>query len=207
MATEKPRVGVLALQGDVAEHLAALEAAGALGSAVKTAAQLERVDAMIVPGGESTTVMKLLRRFDLEEPLRRRVEAGMPIWGTCMGMIVLAREVVEHEQPSLDLLDVAVRRNAFGRQNDSAEVDLPIPALGDPPFPAVFIRAPWIERCGPSVRVLATREGHGVMVRQGNVLGTSFHPELGSDARIHRYFLSMLRESGGARVGKEQDAA
>ena len=201
----RPVVGVLALQGDVLEHAAALQRAGAASLAVKSVADLERVDALIVPGGESTTVMKLLARFGLEKPVVARVRAGMPFWGTCMGMIVAAHDVAGLEQPTLDLLDVTVRRNAFGRQNESAEVDLPIPVLGPQPFHAIFIRAPWIERAGPHVEVLAERAGHGVMVRQGNVLGTSFHPELGRDLRVHQYFLEMLGRP--LDVGKAPTAA
>jgi len=163
---------------------------------VKSSRDLKEVDALIVPGGESTTVMKLLDRFSLDRPIVARVRAGMPLWGTCMGMIVAAREVAEVEQPTLNLIDITVRRNAFGRQNESAEIDLPIAALGDPPFPAIFIRAPWIERCGLGVELLAQRDGHGVMVRQGNVLATSFHPELSADQRVHRYFLGMLSKQG-----------
>ena len=203
-------VGVLALQGDVDEHIAALQraAADAKGTShfeaipVKTLADLQRVDGLIIPGGESTTVMKLLARFDLEKPLIERVRAGMPLWGTCMGMIVAAHDVAGLDQPALDLLDITVRRNAFGRQNESAHVDLTIPAIGaatEPgktPFPAIFIRAPWIERTGPKVELLAERDGHGVMVREGNVLGTSFHPELSNDDRIHRYFLEMVAHQG-----------
>ncbi len=196
-------VGVLALQGDVAEHVSALEKAGASAIAVKTRAELERVDGLVIPGGESTTVMKLLARFDLEEPIVARVRAGMPLWGTCMGMIVVARDVAGLDQPTLGLLDVTVRRNAFGRQNESAEIDLAIPALGPRPFPAIFIRAPWVERAGPAVEVLAERDGHGVMVRQGAVLGTSFHPELTADPRVHAYFLTMV----SAAVGKATTAA
>lgn len=196
-------VGVLALQGDVAEHVAALDKAGAAAIPVKTLAELERVDGLVIPGGESTTVMKLLARFEMAEPIVARVRAGMPLWGTCMGMIVVARDVAGLDQPSLGLLDVTVRRNAFGRQNESAEIDLAIPALGPRPFPAIFIRAPWIERAGPSVEVLAERDGHGVMVRQGAVLGTSFHPELTADPRVHAYFLSMVE----AAVGKATTAA
>jgi 5'-phosphate synthase pdxT subunit len=188
----RPTIGVLALQGGVVEHAAALERAGATAVPVKTLAHLDRVDALIVPGGESTTVMKLLERFELDVPIVTRVRSGMPFWGTCMGMIVAAHAVDGLEQPTLDLLDVTVRRNAFGRQNESAEVDLAIPALGPQPFRAIFIRAPWIERAGAEVEVLAERAGHGVMVRQGNVLGTSFHPELGSDLRVHQYFLEMV---------------
>ncbi|MGA8534994.1 MAG: pyridoxal 5'-phosphate synthase glutaminase subunit PdxT [Candidatus Tumulicola sp.] len=199
-------VGVLALQGDVVEHVAALECAGAAAVAVKGPADLERVAALVVPGGESTTVMKLLERFELAAPLVARVRGGMPFWGTCMGMILAAHDVVGLKQPTLDLLDVSVRRNAFGRQNESAEIDLSIPVLGPEPFRAIFIRAPWIERAGPQVEVLAERAGHGVMVRQRNVLGTSFHPELGGDLRVHQYFLEMLREAR-ALVGKASTAA
>lgn len=194
MVTERPtRVGVLALQGDVAEHALALRGAGAEGVPVKTLLDLESVEGLIVPGGESTTVMKLLERFGLREPISRRASTGMPLWGTCMGMIVMAREVVGTEQPTLGLLDVAVRRNAFGRQSDSDEVPLEVPALGAARFPAIFIRAPWIEHAGRAVDVLARREGHGVMVRQGNLLGTSFHPELSDDLRVHHYFIDMVR--------------
>lgn len=189
-------VGVLALQGDVVEHVVALRRAGADPIEIKTPEALERVASLVIPGGESTTVMKLLDRFALREPIVSRVRAGMPLWGTCMGMIVTAHDVADLEQPTLDLIDITVRRNAFGRQNDSAEVSLAVPALGEPAFPAIFIRAPWIERAGPSVDVLASRNGHGVMVRQGNVLGTSFHPELTADDRIHRYFLAMLEGAG-----------
>jgi 5'-phosphate synthase pdxT subunit len=193
-------LGVLALQGDVVEHLDALARAGADAISVKTLAELESIDGLIVPGGESTTVMKLLTRFELRDPIVRRVRAGMPLWGTCMGAIVAAHDVAGSDQPTLDLIDITVRRNAFGRQNDSAEVSLPIPVLGPKPFPAIFIRAPWIERVGPGVESLAEREGHVVMAREGNVLATSFHPELTGDDRVHAYFLAMVR-------GKEHSAA
>ncbi len=188
------RAGVLALQGDVAEHLTALRSAGLDAVPVKTRAELESVDGLVVPGGESTTVIRLLDRFDLARPLQARVRAGMPFWGTCMGLIVAAHDVVGLEQRTLDLIDVTVRRNAFGRQLASAEVPLAIPALGAEPFPAVFIRAPWVERAGPGVDVLATHDGHGVFVRAGNVIGTAFHPELTGDARVHAYFAAMLSE-------------
>ncbi|MHB8153415.1 MAG: pyridoxal 5'-phosphate synthase glutaminase subunit PdxT [Vulcanimicrobiaceae bacterium] len=201
----RPNVGVLALQGDVAEHIAALARVDAEGIPVKTVAHLERVDALVIPGGESTTVMKLIERFGLADTIRRRVAAGMALWGTCMGLIVAAHDIAGVDQATLDLLDVTVRRNAFGRQNESAEVDLAIPALGAAPFPAIFIRAPWIERVGPGVQALAKRDGHVVMVRQGRVLGTSFHPELSADGRVHRYFLSMLH--GDQRIGKASTAA
>jgi 5'-phosphate synthase pdxT subunit len=193
-------VGVLALQGDVVEHVAALNRAGAETLEVKHPADLARVDALVVPGGESTTVMKLLERSGLGRPIVERVRNGMPLWGTCMGMIVAARNVAALAEPTLDLIDITVQRNAFGRQNESAEVDLAIAALGSQPFRAIFIRAPWIERCGPNVELLAQRDGHGVMVREGNVLATSFHPELGSDARVHRYFLEIVRQAKGARA-------
>ena len=187
-------VGVLALQGDVVEHVMALQRAGADVVEVRTPADLAQVDALVVPGGESTTVIRLAERFGLSGPIKARVREGMPFWGTCMGMIVAAHDVADLPQQTLDLLDVTVRRNAFGRQVDSTEIDLTIPVLGGAPFPAVFIRAPWIERTGPGVDTLAERDGHGVMVRQKNVLGTSFHPELTGDDRIHAYFLQMVRE-------------
>jgi 5'-phosphate synthase pdxT subunit len=183
---------VLALQGDVVEHVGAFARLGVRAVPVKTAADLERVDALVIPGGESTTVIKLLDRADLADPIRARVAGGMGLWGTCMGMIVASKGVSGREQPTLGLLDVTVRRNAFGRQIDSAEVPLAIPALGEPPFPAIFIRAPWIERTGEQVEVLASVDGHPVFVRQGRVMATSFHPELGNDSRVHEFFLKTL---------------
>lgn len=184
-------IGVLAVQGDVAEHVAALARVGVQAREVRSVADLSAVDALIVPGGESTTVIRLLERFGLVEPIRARVRAGMPFWGTCMGMIVAAHDVAGMDQQTLDLLDVTVRRNAFGRQIASAEVPLEIPVLGAEPFPAIFIRAPWIERAGAGVEVLASLDGHGVFVRSGNVIGTSFHPELTGDDRLHRYFADL----------------
>lgn len=205
MAQKKPVVGVLALQGNVLEHLRAMEEAGAESVPVKTLADLDRIDGLIIPGGESTTVMKLLERFELSEPLRERVKNGMPLWGTCMGLIVAAHEVAGMPgQPTLDLIDVTVRRNAFGRQAASAEMRLAIPEIGDEPFPAVFIRAPWIERTGPSVTTLASVDGHGVLVRQGHLLGSSFHPEMSPDRRIHAYFLAMVAQRA---IGKRPTAA
>jgi 5'-phosphate synthase pdxT subunit len=192
LAGSAPTVGVLALQGDVLEHVRALAANGTRACEVKTPAQLAAVDALIIPGGESTTVIKLLDRFGLAEPIAARVRGGMPLWGTCMGMIVAAHDVAGLDQPTLDLIDITVRRNAFGRQIASAEVALDIPVLGSAPFPAIFIRAPWIERAGPGVEVLASHEDHGVFVRQGNVMGTSFHPELTGDFRVHAYFARMV---------------
>jgi len=187
-----PRIGVLALQGDVEEHIRVLHSLGAESLAVKSRADLDAVAALIVPGGESTTVIRLLDRFEMAEPVRDRVRGGMPFWGTCMGMIVAAHDVAGLDQKTLDVLDVTVRRNAFGRQIASAEVPLAIPALGADPFPGVFIRAPWVERAGPAVEVLATLDERPVFVRQGSVLGTSFHPELTNDVRLHAYFLRMI---------------
>jgi 5'-phosphate synthase pdxT subunit len=140
-------------------------------------------------------VIRLLERFELDAPIVARVRAGMPFWGTCMGMIVASAGVADLEQKTLGLIDITVRRNAFGRQLASEEIDLTIPVLGDEPFPAIFIRAPWIERAGPDVTVLATHGGHGVFVREGHVMGTSFHPELTGDTRVHGYFAEMVREA------------
>ncbi len=187
-----PLVGVLALQGDVVEHLHALAANKTRAIEVKSERQLAAVDALIIPGGESTTVIRLLDRFGLIAPIQARVRAGMPLWGTCMGMIVAAHDVAGLAQRTLDLIDITVRRNAFGRQIASAEVALDIAALGPPAFPAIFIRAPWIERAGPGVEVLATYEGHGVFVREGHVMATSFHPELTGDFRVHAYFAQLV---------------
>lgn len=198
-AAEPPRevapIGVLALQGDVVEHLTAFARTGASAIAVKTRAQLDVVGGLVIPGGESTTVMRLLDRFGLVDPLRDRVHAGLPLWGTCMGMIVAASDVAETPQPTLGLIDITVRRNAFGRQLASEEISLDIPVLGSAPFPAIFIRAPWIERAGPGVELLASYRGHGVFVRQANLLGTSFHPELTHDDRLHAYFGDIVREA------------
>jgi 5'-phosphate synthase pdxT subunit len=198
------RIGVLALQGDVVEHVSALDESGVDAVLVKTAEDLAGVDGLVIPGGESTTVMKLLDRFELAEPVIARTRDGMPLWGTCMGMIVVARDVTGTQQPTLGLMDISVRRNAFGRQNESAEVSLPIPALGSKDFPAVFIRAPWVERAGQAVEVLAERDGRAVMVRQENMLATAFHPELSRDRRVHEYFMRMVRE---ALVGKRRKIA
>jgi 5'-phosphate synthase pdxT subunit len=198
------RIGVLALQGDVVEHVSALEESGVEALEVKSQGDLDGIDGLIIPGGESTTVMKLLDRFGLAEPVVARTRDGMPLWGTCMGMIVVARDVTGTQQPTLGLMDISVRRNAFGRQNESAEVPLAIPELGGKDFPAVYIRAPWVERAGPSVQTLAQRAGHPVMVRQGNILATAFHPELSGDGRVHEYFMRMVRE---APVGKRRKIA
>ena len=188
-------IGVLSLQGDVEEHLEALAAAGVAARGVKTAEDLAQVDGLIIPGGESTTVGEMMDRFGLTKPLKAAVAAGMPVWGTCMGMIVLAKKVQGSTQPTLGLLSVEVKRNAFGRQIESAETPLQIDGIDGKPFPGVFIGAPWIEKAWDDAKVLATLDGKGVMVRQGRILGTSFHPELTGDVRIHRYFADMVAES------------
>jgi 5'-phosphate synthase pdxT subunit len=200
--TTAPRIGVLAVQGDVREHLRALEAAGADATTVRRPAELEQVDGLVVPGGESTTMDKLVRAFDLHEPLRARIAAGMPAFGTCAGMILLADRIVDGtaDQETIGGLDITVRRNAFGRQVDSFEEDLHIHAIGGAPLRAVFIRAPWVEECGPGVEVLATVEegpaaGRVVAVRQGRLLATSFHPEVTGDHRFHELFVQMVRDA------------
>ncbi|TYL45296.1 pyridoxal 5'-phosphate synthase glutaminase subunit PdxT [Nocardioides sp. BGMRC 2183] len=193
-ARRAPTVGVLALQGDVREHLAALIALGVEAITVRRPAELERCDGVVLPGGESTTMAKLARIFGLLDPLRERIACGMPAFGTCAGMILLADRIVDgaHDQETIGGLDVTVRRNAFGRQVDSFEDDLLLAGLDDPVH-AVFIRAPWVEAYGPDVEVLAEAHGHPVAVRQGGLLATSFHPEVGADGRVHRLFLDLVQ--------------
>lgn len=186
-----PVVGVLALQGDFREHLKVLERLGCETRPVRIRDDLEQVQALIIPGGESTTIGKLAVRFGILDELRSRIDAGMPVYGTCAGMIFLASSVTEGHQPLLGNLDVVVERNAFGRQNDSFEADLDIVGL-DRPFPGVFIRAPWVAKLGDAVEVLATIDSHPVMVRQGRVLASSFHPELTGDDRIHSMFVEAI---------------
>ncbi|SHL25111.1 5'-phosphate synthase pdxT subunit [Pseudonocardia thermophila] len=193
-------IGVLALQGDVREHLAALTAAGARAVPVRRRSELDAVDGLVLPGGESTTMSRLLETFDLLEPLRARIAAGMPAYGSCAGLILLAREVRDGrpDQHQLGGLDVVVRRNAFGRQVDSFEVELDVTGVPGGPVRAVFIRAPWVEEVGPGVEVLASVKGRAVAVRQGAVLGTSFHPELTGDGRVHGLFVDLVRERAAA---------
>lgn len=196
-------IGVFALQGNVREHLAMLAAVGVEGRAVRRPSELAEVDAMVLPGGESTTMDKLARAFDLFEPLQKRIADGMPAFGTCAGMIMLANEITggTADQETLGGLDVTVRRNAFGRQVDSFEADLEFPSLGqgfDTPYHAVFIRAPWVERVGRDVEVLSTvrsgpAAGRIVAVRHDRLLATSFHPEMTGDARLHGYFAELVR--------------
>jgi 5'-phosphate synthase pdxT subunit len=191
------KIGVLALQGAFAEHEKTLAHIGVKAVQVRLPEQLEGLDGLIIPGGESTTIGKVARRWGLLEPLQAFAQSGRPLWGTCAGMILLAKHVTDGsaDQPLLSLMNITVRRNAFGRQVDSFETDLEIAALGDEPFHAVFIRAPFIEQIGEGVEVLARLEdGTIVATRQGNLLATAFHPELTGDDRFHRYFLQM--ESG-----------
>jgi pyridoxal 5'-phosphate synthase pdxT subunit len=196
------RIGVLALQGDFAEHVAALEGLGVEAVEVRRPQELAGLDALIIPGGESTTITRLLDIYDLREPIRRLGEGGLPIWGTCAGAIVLAREARELDRPNIGLMDIEVRRNAFGRQIDSFEVDLPVAVFGEPPFHAVFIRAPLIERAGGDVNVLARLDdGTIVAAMQGPLLATSFHPELTGDARFHRLLVDLAKEYHRRRSG------
>ncbi len=202
-----PRVGVLALQGDVREHDRALRAVGAAPVPVRRAEDLEGLDGLVLPGGESTAISRLLTVFDLFEPLRSAVASGLPVYGSCAGMILLAGEVLDGraDQRGLGGLDVTVRRNAFGRQVDSFETDLQFDGVGS--VHAVFIRAPWVERAGDAVQVLARvpaagagaspAAGRVVAVRQGHVLATSFHPELTGDGRVHALFVDMIQEARG----------
>jgi pyridoxal 5'-phosphate synthase pdxT subunit len=196
------RVGVLALQGDTREHLAALRDAGASAVTVRRREELDAVDALVIPGGESTTMSHLLRDLDLLEPLRKRLADGLPAYGACAGMILLASEILDagaggREAVPLGGLDITVRRNAFGRQVDSFEGDVEFSGF-DEPVHAVFIRAPWVERVGDGVQVLARAAGHPVAVRQGPVLATAFHPEVTGDRRIHRMFVDIV--TGRANV-------
>ncbi len=191
------RIGVLALQGDVREHLRALTAVGASPTPVRRAAELADVDGLVVPGGESTTIARLIERFGLLEPLRAAIAGGLAVFGSCAGMILLADRVVDGEDGQLTIggLDVTVRRNAFGRQVASFETDLDVDGLGGPPVHGVFIRAPWVEECGPGVSVLARAAGRVVAVRQGRLLATSFHPELTGDDRVHSLFARIVEEA------------
>lgn len=191
MTPPAPTVGVLALQGDFREHRAVLERLGCNVTEVRLPEDLEGIDAIVIPGGESTTIGKLAVRFGVLEPLRSRIVEGLPTYGTCAGLIFTAVGVTEGDQALLEVLDVVVERNAFGRQNESFEADLEIEGF-DRPFHAVFIRAPWVAKVGSGVETLATVDGHPVMVRQGNILGTAFHPELTADDRIHELLISMI---------------
>lgn len=182
-------IGVLALQGAVREHLNSLAACGAAVKPVKTLSELEGLNGLIVPGGESTTVGKLLVRYGMLEPIKQKAREGMAVFGTCTGLIMLAGEIDGYDQPRLGLMDICVKRNAFGRQINSFETDLSIPVLGSEPLRAIFIRSPEVTAAGPATEILARYEEHIVLVRQGRFLAAAFHPELTPDIRLHRYFL------------------
>jgi len=197
------KVGVLAMQGAFAEHIAILRRLGVEAIPIRVAGELKGLSGLVIPGGESTTIGKLMREYRLTEELKRLIAKGFPVWGTCAGMILLAKEVAGHEQQLLGAMDIRVRRNAFGRQVDSFEVALDVPVLGRPPFPAVFIRAPWIEKAGDGVEVLARLpDGKPVAAREGNLVVTAFHPELTSDPRFHEYFLSIVDSSSRVKVAE-----
>ncbi|MFN8082155.1 MAG: pyridoxal 5'-phosphate synthase glutaminase subunit PdxT [Kineosporiaceae bacterium] len=187
-------IGVLAVQGDVREHLRALEAAGARAVSVRRPTELAGVDALVIPGGESTTIDKLTRIFELREPILDRLKGGMPAYGSCAGMILLADRVEDAIEGQLSFggIDMTVRRNAFGRQVDSFEQDLTVEGIDGDPVRAVFIRAPWVEQVGEEVQVLARHEGRIVAVQQGALLATAFHPEITGDTRVHRLFVDLV---------------
>jgi 5'-phosphate synthase pdxT subunit len=193
------RVGVLALQGDFREHLKALEHCGVQGVEVRRVSELESVDALIIPGGESTTIVSLAKTFELFEPIKKRITEGMPVYGSCAGMIMLADNIVAAKdgQETFGGIDITVRRNAFGRQVDSFETDISAPEISTLPIRAIFIRAPWVEKIGKDVQSLASLESsngqsHVVAVRQGRLLATAFHPEITDDYSVHRYFLEKV---------------
>ena len=208
MALRRPLVGVLALQGDVREHIRMLRASGAEPVEVRHAAELADLDGLVIPGGESTTIGLLASLFGLLEPLRQVVAAGLPTYGSCAGMILLADRVLDGKpgQQLVGGLDVDVRRNAFGRQVDSFEADLDVAGLGGGPLRAVFIRAPSVERVGAGVEVLARSADRIVAVRQGPLLATAFHPELTDDPRLHALFVDIVRAAGGRREEQEESA-
>ena len=193
------RVGVLALQGDFREHIIALTHCQVETIEVRRVSELEKIDALIIPGGESTTIVSLAKTFEIFEPIKKRIASGMPTYGSCAGMIMLADHIVAAKdgQETFGGIDITVRRNAFGRQVDSFETDISAPAISSSPIRAVFIRAPWVEKVGKSVEVLASYEGsdgvaHPVAVRQKHLLATAFHPEITDDYSVHRYFLEKV---------------
>ncbi|MFI7237945.1 pyridoxal 5'-phosphate synthase glutaminase subunit PdxT [Streptomyces cyaneofuscatus] len=193
--SDTPVIGVLALQGDVREHLIALASADAQARPVRRPEELAEVDGLVIPGGESTTMSKLAVLFGMMEPLRERVRAGMPVYGTCAGMILLAEKILDPRsgQETVGGIDMIVRRNAFGRQNESFEAAVEVTGIDGGPVEGVFIRAPWVESVGAEAEVIAEHGGHIVAVRQRNVLATSFHPELTGDHRVHALFVEMVR--------------
>ncbi|MEW5538403.1 pyridoxal 5'-phosphate synthase glutaminase subunit PdxT [Streptomyces cyaneofuscatus] len=193
--SDTPVIGVLALQGDVREHLIGLASADAQARPVRRPEELAEVDGLVIPGGESTTMSKLAVLFGMMEPLRERVRAGMPVYGTCAGMILLAEKILDPRsgQETVGGIDMIVRRNAFGRQNESFEAAVEVAGIDGGPVEGVFIRAPWVESVGAEAEVIAEHGGHIVAVRQRNVLATSFHPELTGDHRVHALFVEMVR--------------
>ncbi len=193
------KVGVLALQGDFIEHIGVLEKLGAEAIPVRKPEELSGLDRLIIPGGESTTMLNLMHSFSLFEPLKELAQAGLPVMGTCAGMILLARKVSGSDMDTLAVMDMEVKRNAFGRQTDSFEAELAMPVLGQEPVPAIFIRAPRIDRVGLGVEVLARHLGHPVLVRCKNVVGTTFHPELTNDPRTHRLAFAETAALRGER--------
>ncbi len=203
----RPRVGVLALHGGVAEHEAALAEVGAETRRVRSAADLDHLDGLVIPGGETTTIDRLARRLGLALALRAAVGGGLPTLGTCAGLIALAREVRDGPEPLVGGLDIAVRRNAYGRQRASFEAPVLVPSLGREELPGVFIRAPRVEDVGPAAEVLATCGDEVVAVRQGGVWGTAFHPELTPDRRLHAAFVATVRAGGAAEVERREEGA
>ena len=190
------RIGVLAIQGDFLEHRSLLDRLGVETTEVRRPQQLDEIDGLIIPGGESTTIAQLIDIFDFRDVLRGKVECGMPVWGTCAGMIVLADRLTDHRPEPLHLMNIEVSRNAFGRQVDSFEADLVVAGMQGPPFRAVFIRAPVVRSVGDGVSVLATlTDARPVAVRQGHMLATAFHPELTDDSRFHELFLRIVEDS------------
>jgi 5'-phosphate synthase pdxT subunit len=199
------KIGVLALQGAFAEHIAVLRQIGVEGVEVRLPDDLEGVSGLILPGGESTTMRKLIARWELRQPIERLIESGAPIFGTCAGMILLARRIVDGDEPVFPVLDIDIKRNAFGRQLDSFETDLDVPLLGERPVHGIFIRAPVVERTGPSVDVLARlADGHVVAVRERNVIATAFHPELAGETRFHRLLVTMASDHDEPGEGSER---
>jgi pyridoxal 5'-phosphate synthase pdxT subunit len=186
------RIGVLALQGDYQKHIEVLTRLGAEAVPVRTADEVRGLDGLIIPGGESTTIGKLMRRFGVDDAILEKVEAGMPLYGTCAGLILMANDIEDSDQHRLGLLDITVRRNAFGRQVDSFEADMQVPELGPDPIRAVFIRAPFVTEVRDGVKTLASINGKAVLIQRGKLLASSFHPELTDDTRLHEYFLGLV---------------
>jgi 5'-phosphate synthase pdxT subunit len=186
------RIGVLALQGAFVEHIRMFSALNTEALPIRIPSELDRLDALVIPGGESTTISKLLYDYELLTPIRKLAHEGFPLFGTCAGMILLAKKADDLDFDPIGVLDIEVKRNAYGRQTDSFEADLPIPSLGNEPFPGIFIRAPIIERVNPGVEILCQLHNNIVAVKQGRAVACSFHPELTDDLRFHRYFLGLI---------------